>query len=152
MSRQRHDQKTVCNPCQTCFLEYGNCIRSSRFKKEYYKIEQMQRRATKLIPELREKSYQDRLKELRLPSLYHTQKSGDMIQTFKIIEYSIEFQQILQDKMFRFSYSVMRGHNFKLQKQLPGLFKYECKQLHNFLHIYATNIFYTFLERTICRL
>ena len=33
-----------------------------------------------------------------------------------------------------------------------GLFKYECKWLHNFLHIYATTKCHTFLERTICRL
>ena len=31
-----------------------------------------------------------------------------------------------------------------------GLFKYECKYLHNFLHIYATTRCHTFLERTIC--
>ena len=31
-----------------------------------------------------------------------------------------------------------------------GLFKYECKWLHNFLHIYATTKGHAFLERTIC--
>ena len=35
---------------------------------------------------------------------------------------------------------------------IRGLFKYECKWLHNFLHIYATTKCYTFLERTICHL
>ena len=33
---------------------------------------------------------------------------------------------------------------------IRGLFKYECKQLHNFLHRYATTKCHTFLKRTIC--
>ena len=53
---------------------YGYCVRSPRFKMDVTKIEQVQRRATRLIPELRDKSYKDRLKQLRLPSLYHRQK------------------------------------------------------------------------------
>ena len=55
-------------------LEYGNCVRSPRFKTDITKIEQVQRRATRLIPELRDKLYKDRLKQARLPSLYHRQK------------------------------------------------------------------------------
>ena len=39
-----------------------------------------------------------------------------------------------------------------LQFHIRGLFKYECKSLHNLLHIYATTKCHTFLERTICRL
>ena len=37
-----------------------------------------------------------------------------MIQTFKIIK---GFDRIPADKIFKFSSSVTRGHNFKLQKQ-----------------------------------
>ena len=33
----------------------------------------------------------------------------------------------------------------KLYFNIRGLFKYECKWLHNFLHIYATTKWYTFL-------
>ena len=78
------------------------------------KIEQVQRPVTKLIPELCDKSYQDRLKHLKLPSLYHRQKRGHMIQTFKIIKW---FDKIPPEKLFKFSKSTTRGHNFKLQKQ-----------------------------------
>ena len=35
---------------------------------------------------------------------------------------------------------------------IRGLFKYECDQLNNFLHIYATTKCHTFPERTLCRL
>ena len=75
------------------WLEYGNCVRSSRFKTDIKKLEQVQRRATKLIPELKDKPYQERLRALKLPSLYHRQKRGDMIQTFKIIKGIDRIQQ-----------------------------------------------------------
>ena len=35
---------------------------------------------------------------------------------------------------------------------IRGLFKYECKSLHNFRHIYTTTKWYTFLKRIICHL
>ena len=44
------------------------------------------RRATKLIPELKDMTYTERLKKLKLPSLAHRRRSGDMLQTFKIIK------------------------------------------------------------------
>ena len=95
-------------------LEYGNCVRSPRFKMDIVKIEQVQRRATRLIPELQDKTYQDKLRALKLPSLYFRQKRSDMIQTFKIIK---GFDRIPADKIFQFSNSVTRGHSFKLQKK-----------------------------------
>lgn len=44
----------------------------------------MQRRATKLIPEVSRLPYQQRLKVLNLPSLKFRRLRGDLIQTFKI--------------------------------------------------------------------
>ena len=44
------------------------------------KLERVQKRATKLIPELSKKSYSDRLKALKLPTLKYRRYRGDMIQ------------------------------------------------------------------------
>ena len=66
---------------------------------------------TKLIPELRDKSYQDRLKHVQLPSLYQRQKKGDRIQSFKTIK---GFDKIPPEKFFMFSKSSTQCHNFKL--------------------------------------
>ena len=49
-------------------------------------MEGVQRRATKLIPRLRDMPYEDRLRELKLPSMEYRRKRGDMIQCFKIMK------------------------------------------------------------------
>ena len=43
-------------------------------------IENIQRRATKLIPGLSDLSYEDRLHRLKLPSLSYRRSRGDMIE------------------------------------------------------------------------
>ena len=49
------------------------------------KVEAVQRRATKLIPHLKDKPYEDRLKALELPSLVYRRVRGDMILMFKVM-------------------------------------------------------------------
>ena len=48
-------------------------------------IENIQRRTTKLVPELKNLEYGDRLRALKLPSLYYRRASGDMIETNKYL-------------------------------------------------------------------
>ena len=48
-------------------------------KKHIDMIENIQRRATKLIPGLSDLSYEDRLRRLKLPSLAYRRSRGDMI-------------------------------------------------------------------------
>ena len=55
-------------------LEYGNAIWHPYLRKDVDSIEAVQKRFTKLIPGLRDLSYQDRLKHLKLPSLAHRLK------------------------------------------------------------------------------
>ena len=51
----------------------------------YSGIENVQRRATKLIPILSGLSYEERLKKLKLPTLKYRRLRGDMIEVFKIL-------------------------------------------------------------------
>ena len=67
-------------------VEYGNTIWYPFLRKDIESVEKIQRRATKLIPELKDIIYTERLKKLKLPSLVHRRRCGDMIQTFKIIK------------------------------------------------------------------
>merc|ERR1712080_418412 len=47
-------------------------------------VESVRRRATKLIPELKDKSYGERLQALDIPSLEYRRSRRDMIQCYKI--------------------------------------------------------------------
>ena len=72
--------KTMVRP----HLEYGNVIWNPRFKRDKLEIEKIQR-ATKLITEIKHLSYEERLRELELPSLEHNRRRGEMLQTYTII-------------------------------------------------------------------
>ena len=61
---------------------YGNQKR----KTDVDKLERVQKRATKLIPELAKKPYDERLRILNLPTLKYRRYRGDMIELFKMIK------------------------------------------------------------------
>ena len=66
-------------------IDYGNLVYHQSTKKCKQLIENIQRRATAIVPEIRGLSYIERLKELNLPSLDYRRKRYDLIQVFKII-------------------------------------------------------------------
>ena len=55
------------------------------YKMDQQKIERVQRRATKLIEDIKYLSYEERLCNLNMPSLQHRRLRGDMIDTYKIV-------------------------------------------------------------------
>ena len=66
-------------------VEYGNTIWHPLYKRQSIIVENVQRRATKLVKDLSNLSYGDRLKNLQLPSLKHRRLRGDLIQAYKIM-------------------------------------------------------------------
>ncbi|VDI02538.1 Hypothetical predicted protein, partial [Mytilus galloprovincialis] len=94
-------------------VEYGNTIWYPHLKKDINAVEKVQMRATKLIPDIRHLSYEDRLKVLKLPSLTHRRRRGDMIQAFKILK---GFEDISYERFFTVISTNTRGHNWKLAK------------------------------------
>ena len=50
-------------------LEYASVVWSPNAKEDIRKLVRIQRVATKMVPELRELTYEDRLKEIGLPTL-----------------------------------------------------------------------------------
>ena len=67
-------------------LEY--CIQACTptLRRDIETLEKVQRRATKLVPSLRNLPYEDRLRRLNLPTLEERRKRGDLIETFKILK------------------------------------------------------------------
>jgi len=94
-------------------LDYGNIIWFPTLKKNKRIIENVQRRATRMIPDLKGLSYEERLSRLNLPTLEYRRKRGDLIQLFKIIH---RIDDIDCNSLFSFSDNQGRGHCLKLQK------------------------------------
>ena len=95
-------------------LEY--CIQAWRpyRKKDIDTLERIQRRATKMIPELRDLSYEERLKECGLTTLETRRLRGDQIEVFKILN---GYENIDRNMFFSLKKdSKTRGHEVKLVK------------------------------------
>ncbi len=67
-------------------LEYAVQFWSPHLAKDIAKLEAVQRRATKMIPSLRNKSYEERLARLHLLSLEKRCLRGKLIECFKILK------------------------------------------------------------------
>ena len=90
-------------------LEYCIHAWSPYFKKDIEVLEKVQKRATKLLPWLRNLSYEDRLLRLDMPSLEQRRLRGDLIETYKILTR----KEDLKPEIF-FKYSTtgnLRGSN-----------------------------------------
>ena len=95
-------------------LEYANSIWGPFYKGDMKKAESVLHRATKLIPELKDKPYENRLKALHLPSLAYRRKRGDMIQMYKIMNNLI---RVDAENLFTQTNAVFtRGHNQRVFK------------------------------------
>ena len=95
-------------------LEY--CVQAWKphYRHDINMLESVQRRATKLIPELKSKSYSERLKALDMFSLEYRLLRGDLIEVFKIIN---GIDKINYKDMFVLrNNDRTRGHNLTLQK------------------------------------
>ena len=66
-------------------LEYASCIWYPYKLVLTDNIESVQKRATKLIPRLKNLPYNDRLKVLKLPTLTYRRYRGDVIKIYKIL-------------------------------------------------------------------
>ena len=94
-------------------LDSGDLIWYPVLKRHIRMVENVQRRATRLIPELRNLSYSERLQELNLPTLLYRRKRADMIQVFKIMK---GIDDVPIEDFFQVADSSTRGHSLKLFK------------------------------------
>lgn len=94
-------------------LEY--CVQAWRpyLKKDVDLLENVQRRATRLMFKDRGFSYGERLRILGLTTLETRRLRGDLIEVFKIFK---GFVNVKYTDFFTLSNTGLRGHNFKLYK------------------------------------
>ena len=78
-------------------------------RKDIDKLERVQRRATRLISEISQLSYEERLQQSRLTTLETRRIRGDQIEVFKIMH---GYERLNKDMFFR----ITRGHSLALVK------------------------------------
>lgn len=94
-------------------LEYAVQIWNPWRRKDIEKLEKVQKRATRLVPQCRGLTYADRLRFLGLDTLEERRHRGDMIMTFRIVRGFIDIDRNLLFDTARNTST--RGHRFKLQ-------------------------------------
>ena len=84
---------------------------SPSYRKDIDALERVQRRATKLIPTLRNYPYKERLKRLHLHSLEVRRVRGQLIEVFKILN---GFDNVKSSLLIRDDNPLTRNNGFKL--------------------------------------
>ena len=95
-------------------LDYCVQAWSPYLQKDISILEAVQRRATKLVPQLQHLDYEERLRCIGIQRLDVRRQRGDILQAFKIIK---GFDKLKCEDFFQFrKNSITRGHDLKLFK------------------------------------
>ena len=81
-------------------LEYATTVWSPIYKKDKITIENVQRRATRLVKSIQHLTYPERLRLLGLTPLEYSGERADMIQVYKILH---GIDKVDKDKFFTMS-------------------------------------------------
>ena len=104
--------RTLYNSLIRPHLEYCVQFWCPYYKKDIDKLERVQCKITKMMPRLRNKSYEERLKELNLFSLSKRRMRGDLIEVYKIFK---GYDNINVNDYFTIDRSnVTRNNGFKI--------------------------------------
>ena len=98
-------------------MEYGDCSWSPHLKVDIAQLVNAQRRATRLVPDLRDRCYKDRLRALNLPSLLYRKRRMDMIQTLRIIK---GIDDLEASDFFTMNTRETRGHGMESSSKQAG--------------------------------
>ncbi|XP_045126266.1 uncharacterized protein LOC123513260 [Portunus trituberculatus] len=85
---------------------------SPHTKKNIRKLERVQRAATKLVPELKDLTYEERLRKLEIPTLESRRERGDLIGIYKMVN---NLDKVDGD-FLSLETRATRGHGKKLKK------------------------------------
>jgi len=110
--RNRQTVMTLYKSLVRPILEYAVQFWSPTYRCDVERLERVQARATKLIPEIRNLGYERRLLELDLFSLEQRRLRGQLIETFKILR---GHSGLDPGRVFSLSTNPTRNHGFKLE-------------------------------------
>ena len=99
-------------------FDYGMSVWTPHLVKYIKAIESVQRRATKMIPTIKDLSYSERLKKLKLPTLAYRRARGDMIEVYKIV--TDIYDPKTTNNLFKIrgkQNMLLRGHQFTMEHE-----------------------------------
>ncbi len=95
-------------------LEYAQCVWSPYLKKHLHHIERVQMRATKLVDNMKNLNYSERLQRLNLPTLAYRRLRGDVIELFKHFR---KYDRAIISKSFQPKARSNRKHKYQLHER-----------------------------------
>ena len=98
--------------CVRPHLEYASVVWNPTFRNDIKAIENVKRREIKMVTGLKDKSYEERLRILGLPTLIYRRDRADMLQIFTILS---QFESVYIDDI-ELMQKTNRGHKYKLKK------------------------------------
>ncbi|MCG8626996.1 MAG: hypothetical protein MJE68_33970 [Proteobacteria bacterium] len=100
-------------------LEYANSVWHPTKIKDITAIENVQQRATKYLPTLKNLTYEECLRKLGLPTLQFRRLRGDLIETYKLMtgKYDDAVSNIMPKHQESTTSQLTRGHIYKLFQQ-----------------------------------
>ena len=99
-------------------LDYASITWNPYLLKDIRALEAVQRRATKMVPDLSRLTHEERLQVLSLPSLYYRRKRMDMTTAYKIIRGLVE---VPHQDLFTISCNTTRSNGLKLDKERANI-------------------------------
>ena len=97
---------------QITHLEYANSVWNPHRLGLIKDLEKAQMRATKLVITIKNLTYKDRLKRLKLPTIKYRRIRGDMIEVYKILT-NIKYDSKVNLYLEMQQDSITRGHSLK---------------------------------------
>ena len=112
----KYNFNLLCKSLVRPHIEYSNIVQSPFRNADINLIQNVEKRATHVIPEIDKLDYQERLDNLHLPTLAYRQFRGSVIETYKILHNLYDAN--CTNSFFELKQSNTRRHKFEVRTKL----------------------------------
>ena len=112
----KYNFNLLCKSLVRPHIEYSNIAQSPFRNADINLIQNVEKRATRVIPEIDKLDYQERLDNLHLPTLAYRQFRGSVIETYKILHNLYDAN--CTNSFFELKQSNTRRHKFEVRTKL----------------------------------